>query len=124
MTPFQAIEVAKKYYVHVELRREANRDNDKNKLMHSQGAMRMAEEIFDTCGDTHGFRDMKHALDCEQALGRTIRMVETPDDIPQYYVCVNCQQKRVVVRPKLINMIPMVQTVCVGCGELISEEER
>ena len=124
MTPLQAIEIAKKYYKHVELRREAAHKGDKETTQYHIGCMNMTQEIFDETGDTHGFSSCKHALECEAAICRMIRMIMTPDDISQYYNCPVCQQNTVVVRPKLIKDKPMVETACTGCGHLLSTEER
>jgi len=119
MTPLQAIEVAKKYYKQVELRRNANADGNKASAKYHEGCMMMAMQIFEEFSHTHGFATTSQALECEDAILRTIRMVPTQDDIPQYYNCPECQRRTVVCRPKIIDMKPMVQTCCTACGHLI-----
>lgn len=124
MTPLQAINVAKKYYDHVEKRRTAKHNGDNKLAKFHEGCMQMALQIFEEFTVTHKFGSPNHALQCEEAILRSLRLVPSPDDIPQYYNCKVCDQNTVVCRPKMKGLTPMVHTVCTGCGELINEEER
>jgi len=124
MTQLEAIEIAKKYYKHVELRRTTKHKGNKELAKFHEGCMQMAIQIFEEFSHTHGFGSTNHALQCEKAILRTIRMIPTPDDIHQYYNCSNCQQNTIVARHKLINGFPMIQLVCTGCGILIETKDQ
>jgi len=123
VTPLQAISVAKHYYKHVEMRRNYKAGGDKESAKYHEGCMMMAMQIFEEFAHTHGFATTTQALECEDAIHRTIRMIPTPDDIPQYYNCPECQRRTVVVRPKIIDLKPIVHTVCTACGLLMKEGE-